>query len=232
MSMAKLGIMSDSHYPLPPQQPRPRKIPPHILRRRRIVAVVILLIILALIGWGIWALIGLFLPDDDEQTTPQPQPTVTETMSPSPDESESEDEDDDEDDQSADACDPEMLTITGATDQDSYSPDETPEFTLTVTHDGDVLCDASLGSDQQNFVVEDADGEFVFSTRACQVEPQEQIVEMEPGQSEEATFEWERVGTDEDCESTVDDVEPGEYQLVVAMGDREAEPVSFELEED
>lgn len=218
--------MSDQQ--LPPRQSRPRKIPPHILRRRRIVAVIILLIILALIGWGIWALIGLFLPDDDDQATPQPQPTVTETVSPSSEES----EDDDDDEPSADACDPEMLTVIGATDQESYGPDETPEFTLTVTHDGDVLCDASLGSDQQSFVVEDADGEFVFSTRACQVDPQEQIVEMEPGQSEEVTFEWERVGTDEDCETIIDDVEPGEYQLVVAMGEREAEPVTFELEED
>src|SRR5699024_6435420 len=112
VSMAKLGIMSDQQ--LPPRQSRPRKIPPHILRRRRIVAVIILLIILALIGWGIWALIGLFLPDDDEQATPQPQPTVTETVSPSSEES----EDDDDDEPSADACDPEMLTVIGATDQE------------------------------------------------------------------------------------------------------------------
>ncbi|GAA4106925.1 hypothetical protein FB556_0974 [Enteractinococcus coprophilus] len=192
-------------------------------------AVIILLIILALIGWGIWALIGLFLPDDDDQSSPQPQPTVTETVSPSPEASEEEDNDDEP---SADACAPEMLVVTGATDQESYAPDETPEFTLTVTHDGDVLCDASLGSDQQNFVVEDADGGFVFSTRACQVDPQEQIVEMEPGQSEEVIFEWERVGTDEQCETIIDDVEPGEYQLVVAMGEHEAEPVRFELAED
>ena len=226
VSMAKLMTMSDQQ--LPPQQPRPRKIPPHILRRRRIVAVIILLILLALIGWGIWALIGLFLPDDDDQSTPQPQPTVTETVTPSPEET----EDDEDEEQSADACDPQMLTVTGDTDQESYDPDETPEFTLTVTHDGDVLCDASLGSDQQSFVVEDADGDFVFSTRACQVDPQEQIVEMEPGQSEEVTFEWERVITDEDCETTLDDAEPGEYQLIVAMGEREAEPVTFELEED
>lgn len=194
-------------------------------------AVIILLLILALLGWGIWALIGLFLPDDDDQSSPQPQPTVTETVAPSPEASE-DDEDEEDEEQRADACDPAMLTITGATDQESYGADETPEFTLTVTHDGDVLCDASLGSDQQNFLVADAVGDFVFSTRACQVDPQEQIVEMEPGQSEEVVFAWERVGTDEECETIVDDVEPGEYQLVVAMGDREAEPVRFELEED
>ena len=223
--MAKLGIMSDQQ--LPPQQPRPRKIPPHILRRRRIVAVIILCILLGLIGWGIWALIGLFLPGDDDQAVSQPQPTVTDTVSPSPEESGGGDEE-----QGAVACDPQMLTVTGGTDQESYGPDEIPEFTLTVTHDGDVLCDASLGSDQQSFVVEDADGEFVFSTRACQVDPQEQVVEMEPGQSEEVSFEWERVGTDEGCETIVEDVEPGEYQLVVAMGEREAEPVWFVLEGD
>lgn len=223
--MAKLVVMSDQH--LPPQQPRPRRIPPHILRRRRIVAVIILLIILGLLGWGIWALIGLFLPDDDEQATPQPQPTVTETVSPEPSAS----EDDDEDDERAQACDPEMLTVTGSTDQDVYDADEMPVFTLTVTHDGDVLCNASLGSDQQNFVVEDSDGDFVFSTRACQVDPQEQVVEMEPGQSESVTFEWERVGTDEECETIVEDIESAEYRLLVAMGEREAEPVSFVLED-
>ena len=130
--MAKLGIMSDQQ--LPPQQPRPRKIPPHILRRRRIVAVIILCILLALIGWGIWALIGLFLPGDDDQAVSQPQPTVTDTVSPSPEESGGGD-----DGQGVVACDPQMLTVTGGTDQESYGPDEIPEFTLTVTHDGDVL---------------------------------------------------------------------------------------------
>ena len=218
--------MSDQQLP-----PRPRKIPPHILRRRRIVAVIILLIILALIGWGIWALIGLFTSDDE--AAPAPTPTVTETVSPSPsptDEDGNDTQEEDDETELANACDPEFLTVTGSTDQESYEEDEFPVFSMTVTHDGDVLCDASLGSDQQNFVVEDSDGEFVFSTRACQVDPQEQIVEMEPGQSESAEFEWERVGTDEDCEALVEDIEPGQYQLVVSMGERTAEPVAFELE--
>jgi len=233
-AVAKLLTMSDQQQ-LPP---RPRKIPPHILRRRRIVAVIILLIILALIGWGIWALISWLTSDEDEP--PEPTPTVTQTVTPSPTESATDDDEDDEeteasDDESdseelADACDPEFLTVTGATDQGSYAADETPVFTMEVTHDGDVVCDASLGSDQQNFVVEDADGEFVFSTRACQVDPQEQIVEMEPGQTEAAEFQWERVSTDQDCESLVEDVEPGEYRLIVSMGERTADPVSFELE--
>lgn len=222
--MAKLWIMSE-HQNLPP---RPRKIPPHILRRRRIVAVIILLIILGLIGWGIWALIGVFTSDDD--ATPEPSPTVTETVSPSPSPTETETDDEDDDEDSASACDPEFLTVFGETDQESYGEDEFPVFSMTVTHDGDVLCDASLGSDQQNFVVENADGDFVFATSACQVDPQEQIVEMEPGQSESAEFEWERVGTDEDCENLVEDVESGQYQLVVSMGERTAEPVPFELE--
>ena len=215
--------MSDQQLP-----PRPRKIPPHILRRRRIVAVIILLIILALIGWGIWALIGLFTSDDD--AAPDPSPTVTETVSPSPSETETEDENEDTDDELANACDPEFLTVTGSTDQEVYAEDEDPRFTMTITHEGDVLCDASLGSDQQNFVVEDMDGQFVFATRACQVDPQEQIVEMEPGQSESVNFQWERFSTDEDCESEVEDVEPGQYQLVVSIGERTAEPVEFELE--
>ncbi len=222
--MAKLVTMSDQRYY--PQPPRRRKIPPHILRRRRIVAVVILVILLTLIGWGLWALIGLFIPDDDDQAGTEPQPT--QTVSPSPEESEDED---DEDEESADACDPAMLTVSGDTDEESYDADEFPVFSLMVTHDGDVVCDASLGSDQQNFVVEDSDGDFVFSTRACQVDPQEQIVEMEPGQSETVTFEWERVGTDENCQEIVEDVESGEYRLQVAMGEREAEPVSFVLED-
>lgn len=194
-----------------------------MLRRRRLLAVTILLVILVLLGWGIWALIGLFLPGDDD-AAPQPEPTVEQSVSPSPEVSEPEIE-------SAGACDPAMLTITGATDQESYAPDVPVRFTMTVTHDGDVLCDASLGSDQQSFVVTDADGGFVFSTRACQVDPQEQVVEMEPGQSESATFEWQRVGTDEQCQQIVEDLAPGEYRLLVALGDLEADPVAFVLEE-
>src|SRR5690625_5998279 len=81
--------MSDQQLP-----PRPRKIPPHILRRRRIVAVIILLIILALIGWGIWALIGLFTSDDE--AAPAPVPTVTEAVSPSPSPTGADEEDEDD----------------------------------------------------------------------------------------------------------------------------------------
>lgn len=204
--------------------PRPKRIPPHVLRRRRIIAVIIVLVILGLIGWGIWALVGLFMPDDNE-SAPEPEPTVSESAEPSPSESPS-----DEDEDSAAACDPEVLALSGATDQDSYAEDEFPAFTMTISHEGDQLCDASVGSDEQNFVVEDAEGEFVFSTRSCQVEPQSQVVEMEPGQSESAEFQWERVGTDEDCQAMVEDIEAGEYQLTVGLGDQTAEPVTFELE--
>lgn len=205
--------------------PRPRRIPPHILRRRRIVAVVILIVLLALIGWGIWALIGLFLPDDEE-SSPTPEPTVSESVEPSPSESPS----DKESEQAADACDPEVLSLAGSTDQEAYAEDEFPMFAMTITHDGDELCDASLGPDEQNFVVEDSEGEYVFSTQSCQVDPQSQVVEMEPGQSESVEFQWERVGTDEDCQSVVEDISAGEYQLTVGMGEQTADPVSFELQ--
>lgn len=208
------------HQNLPP---RPRRIPPHILRRRRIVAVVILLILLGLIGWGIWALVGLFSPDDEE-STPTPEPTVSESTQPS------EPSSDDDSEQAADGCDPEVLSLAGATDQDAYPEGEFPTFSMTISHEGDELCDAAVGSDQQSFVVEDADGEFVFSTRACQVDPQSQVVEMEPGQSESVQFQWQRVGTDEDCESVVDDISAGEYQVTVGLGEQTADPVTFELQ--
>lgn len=220
--VAKLWGMSDQHQ----YSARPKRIPPHVLRRRRIIAVLILLVILGLLGWGIWALAQWIFSGDEPEAT-QPTPTVTETVSPEPEESAS------DDDVAAQAeCDPEMLTLTGATDQQSYAPGESVTLTMTVTHDGDVLCDASLGSDQQRFLVEDADGGFVFSTRACQVDPQEQVVEMEPGQSESVSFVWERVGTDEECQQLVEDVASGQYRLLVGLGDRLAEPVEFVLEED
>lgn len=214
-------VMAENNH-LPP---RPKRIPPHILRRRRIVAVIILLILLGLIGWGIWALVGLFTSDDEQP------PPVTETVSPAPTETATEDNEDDEKTaETANACDPQVLALAGATDQESYAEGEFPVFTMTIAHEGDELCDASVGTDAQNFVVEDADGEFVFSTRSCQVEPQSQVVEMEPGQSESAEFQWERVGTDEECETTVEDIEAGEYQLIVGLGEQTAEPVTFELE--
>lgn len=229
--IAKLLSMADNDK-LPP---RPKRIPPHILRRRRIVAVVILVIILALIGWGIWALVGLFLPDDE---SPDPEPTVAESAEPSPSESKdaaseskdeaSEDPSDEASDDAA-ACEPDVLAVSGATDQESYDENEQPKFTMTILQEGDELCDASVGSDEQSFVVEDADGEFVFSTKACQVDPQSQVVEMEPGQSESVDYEWERIGTDEQCENIVEDIEPGQYQLVVGLGEQTADPVTFEL---
>lgn len=202
--------------------PRPQRIPPHVLRRRRIIAGIILFLVLGLLVWGIWALISLFLPDDDA-AMPDPEPTVSESAEPSPTESPSEDE-------AAGGCEPEVLALTGATDQEAYAEDELPTFTMTITQDGDELCDASVGPDEQNFVVQDAEGEFVFSTRSCQVQPQSQVVEMEPGQSESVEFQWERVGTDEDCQSVDEDLEAGEYQLVVGLGDQTADPVTFELQ--
>lgn len=208
--------------------PRPKRIPPHILRRRRIVAVVLLVVILALIGWGISALVGQFLPDDD---SPEPEATVAESAQPSPSEPKNETSPAPSEQASDDvaACESDVLAVSGATDQESYAEDEQPKFTMTISHEGDELCDASVGSDEQSFVVEDADGDFVFSTRACQVDPQSQVVEMEPGQSESVDYKWERIGTDEQCETMVEDIEPGQYQLVVGLGEQTAEPVAFEL---
>lgn len=202
--------------------PRPKRIPPHILRRRRIVAVVILLVVLGLLGWGIWALVSLFFSDDDTRA-PEPEPTVSELVEPSP-------SDEDQTDDNANACDPEVLALTAATDQESYAEGEFPTFSMTISHEGEELCDAAVGSDQQQFVIEDAGGGFVFSTRACQVDPQSQVVEMEPGQSESVQFQWERVGTDEQCQTVVEDVAAGQYQLTVGLDEQTAEPVSFELQ--
>lgn len=202
--------------------PRPKRIPPHILRRRRIVAVVILLAVLGLLGWGIWALASLFFSDDDTRA-PEPEPTVSELVEPSP-------SDEDQTDDNANACDPEVLALTAATDQESYAEGEFPTFSMSISHEGEELCDAAVGSDQQQFVIEDAEGGFVFSTRACQVDPQSQVVEMEPGQSESVQFQWERVGTDEQCQTVVEDVAAGQYQLTVGLDEQTAEPVSFELQ--
>ena len=47
---------------------------------------------------------------------------------------------------------------------------------------------------------------------------------------ESVEFQWERVGTDEDCQSVVEDISAGEYQLTVGMGEQTADPVSFELQ--
>src|SRR5699024_5862382 len=131
-------------------------------------------------GGGISARVCLFLSDDEP---PDPEPTVAEPAQPSPSESQGEASEQPSDRASDDdaPCEAHVLAVCGGAGRGSYEENEPPRFTMTISHEGDELCDASVGTDEQSFVVEDADGEFVFSTRACQVDPQSQVVEMEPG---------------------------------------------------
>lgn len=120
------------------------------------------------------------------------------------------------------------LKVTATTDAKKYGEGENPKFTMEIENASDLDCSADLGSGAQLFAVE-KDEKRIFSTTYCQVNPEEQVVVLEPGQKESSTFVWERIGTDEKCENVNDKLEAGDYELVVGVGEARSEPTKFTL---
>ena len=97
-------------------------------------------------------------------------------------------------------CDTSRLGVAAVTDKSSYGSDETPKLSMRVTNHNEVACDIDLGTETMAFVITSG-SEVYWDSRHCQLDGEELLVRMEPGQSlETEPLEWNRTrSTPETC---------------------------------
>lgn len=198
-------------------------------RRRRLAVAVLGLLVLAALAVGGAAMAGLLGGQDGAgdpsaaastspglsagRTPPTPSAAPTSTgAGPS----------------SSGKCDPASVVVVAATDERTYSPDETPVLSLVIRNKGAAPCTVNVGTSQMEFVLTRGD-DRVFSSVDCQESSEDLDRVIEPKGEERATFEWARNRTVPGC--TVVDGEPGagEYTLTTRLGARSSAPVTFTL---
>lgn len=216
---------------------------PEVYRRRRMMAgIAALVAVAALIGLGAWiiSLLGGGEKEPDggasptATTSPSPQPTEstgspTATQEASPTASASTASVSPTGTPQARDCEPQDLSVSGATDQTSYGTDQQLVLELRVENVGADPCAANVGTTQQVFTVTSG-SDRIFSTEDCQVEGQDVQLMLEPGVQETARFTWDRTRSAPGCTDVTATPGPGTYRLEVALGEITAQPVAFTLQ--
>ena len=206
---------------------------PAVYRRRRIVALLLLVAVIALIWWGISAIIGLFAadkPDAAPATNPPTAPATTpeagKTTTPG-------DTSQPQTPAEPRPCGPEDVTVTAATDARSYGPDARPKLSFSIENTGANKCIFNVGTAVQQFRITSGSDQIWASTD-CQQNPENQQVLLEPGRKfESPQLEWVRErSTPDTCDAERPAAVGGDsyYHLKVTVNGAESEPVMFVLE--
>ena len=222
-------------------------------RRRRIVALIVLLLLLTLITLGIVSVVkwvsGVFggnKADEKQtaQTSTQPGGENSSTggakdkntgdaegknKSTGDAEGEKEGERPSPKPDGSQDCVAGDITVSAATDKQSYGAGEDPVLILNIKNTGKVPCTMNVGTSQQEFVVTSG-SDRIFSTRDCQKDPEDTKIKLEKGQEENARFTWNRVRSLPECQPISSKPRPGTYKLKVSLGDKESKPVTFVLQ--
>lgn len=203
-----------------------REIGPEVYRRRRIIALIIALLVIAAVAFGVMNMMG-----GDEEPEPAPvataEPTNTDPFDGFTARPESE-ASDGASGPAALAC-GESLEISASTDEESYSEDTDPILILTLENTSDESCMVNAGTARMNYQITTG-SDTVFDSAHCQIDGQDRPIELDPGETETARFEWDRHRSVADCATEGAEATAGVYRLTVALGETRSEGVEFTLE--
>jgi len=200
-----------------------------VYRRRRLVLVLAVLVIAAAVALAIWQPWRGWAVADPARTpspstsssgpTPSDTPPAetapaTETSAPpAPEPSGTE--------PAIAACTTSDISVLAVTDKDSYSGDEQPQLSITLSNTSPNPCLINVGTATQGFVITSGSDTWWRSTD-CQTESSDQVVQLAAGQtvSSVTPLAWDRTRSSVDsCESTSRPRAPaGYFHLQVSIG--------------
>lgn len=131
-------------------------------------------------------------------------------------------------------CPAEKVGLKAKVDKKSFKEEAKPKFKMVIENNHTATCLIEVGTKEQEFLVE-KNGDVVWSSKFCAADKDENAevsTEFAPESEKTAQFEWNRVQVDKNCNRTNKDFGPGDYELVVKLGDEKSKPVKFELEKD
>lgn len=183
--------------------------PASVYWRRRLVVGLGLLAVIVII------LLIIFQPGRGEEPVAGPSPSGEPDASPSASPAVTVEE-----------CDPLDIRLEPITDKNSYAAGEFPQLSLRVTNEGLSACSINLGSTQQEYRITSGSDE-IWSSRDCQVDPVDAVLELEAGESlTSPAVEWDRTrssATTCDAERSQVTAAGASYHLRVYLGDLESE---------
>jgi len=201
-----------------------------VYRRRRIVvlgAVIVLLVLLIALVWALVARGSGGSPTPASPASSKPSPTATTppatapaTPAPSADTSPTPTS-------TAGAgpvpCTPAAIQVTAVTDHDTYSADENPQLSISLTNRSTKDCTMNVGSSTQTFTITSGNDTWWRSTD-CQQTPSDAIQNIKAGATitSSVPLAWDRTRSSVDtCTATDRQRAPGggaAYRLSVSIG--------------
>ncbi len=203
--------------------------PPSVYWRRRLVLLLVVLVAAIALGSTLG---GSATPAGTSAAAPGQTPTPTASLStptpvtttatpppsPSPAASSAEPVD----------CAANVLTVTAATDAETYPAGSTPELTLTVRNTGIAPCRTDLGSAQLELRVLSGQ-DRVWSSDDCSPGGDPNPTVLPAGGQFTTSLQWPRVRSAPSCPGGEPAAQPGTYRLYARLGDRLSAPAVFHL---
>lgn len=136
-------------------------------------------------------------------------------------------------------CPTEAVAIRAKTDKEKYEPGDTAKIEMLVTNNHDAACTIDVATSMQSYVVTHG-SETVWSSDYCTAEAKDEEakaaaksnpVVFVANSTQSASLDWKMVPATKGCKKTADELEEGDYQLRVSLGDLTSSPVTFTVDD-
>ncbi len=209
--------------------------PPNVYWRRRVVALVLLVVVLALVVWGVTALVGALRGDDpaadaptgsvaDAGDTEGSAATAPTTQAGTGTGTEAQGEGE------VPACGADTTAVVATADAASYALGATAVLGMTITNTGTVPCTLDAGSAALELLVVSGE-DRIWSSDDCQEAPENRPTTVEPGEAGmlASSVEWPLARSAEGCADDLPALKAGTYQLTARAGEITSAPVVLQL---
>lgn len=205
--------MSSVMKPVGPQ-------PPNVYWRRRALAIVVLVVVLALLIWGITALIGAFTGGDEQTTQPSAGASATAAASSSPSGSPS---------AGGAACTARDVQVVATADSRTHKVGDTAQIGMTITNGSDKACRMDVGSSALTILVTSGSDQ-IWSSDDCEADSRSNMVDIDAGQAMESSVPWKTERSGANCETGLPSIRPGTYQVVAKAGEITSAPLTMTIQ--
>lgn len=187
--------------------------PPNVYWRRRVVALVLLVLVVALLVWGIRALMGAMSGDSTatpSATATAEAPTTAATATATGTETAAGD--------SPAACADDAVKVSATSSAREAAVADPLDVGMTIENVGDTPCQLDAGS--ANLEIKITSGsDQVWSSDDCQAEGENRMTTVNPGDTLESSVPWNGVRSAQGCPTGLNDLKPGTYQVRARVGD-------------
>lgn len=189
-------------------------LPPAVYWRRRAVAITVALLAVALLGWGVIALVAG--PGEPEVAQKQGAGTPGQPVAVAAD-------------STPQACPDEAMRVAAETGQPAFRVGERVALAVVVTNTSPRPCLRDLNRMLREIEVTTPAGRHVWSSNDCYAESTNEQPVLEPGKPVRNDVLWAGLTSAPGCAARQDRVPPGDYLAVARLTSLTSAPVPFRV---